>query len=100
MSTNKYITIYRAGPMDRQGYGEPAWECESGHSKPQCNVESTLSVGSCWPHPAGGEAVPRVAPPVGGRRGVQYRALQSKSMQHLTLHLQPPQGGVDPPLQV
>ena len=76
MSTNKYITTYRAGPMDRQGYGEPAWECESGHSKPQCNVESTLSVGSCWPHPAGGEAVPRVAPPLGGRRGVHHRAVQ------------------------
>ena len=87
MSTNKYITTDRAGPMDSQGYGEPAWECESGHSKPQCNVESTLSVGSCWPHPAGGEPVPRVAPPLGGRLGVQYRAIQSKSMQHLTLQI-------------
>ena len=84
MSTNKYITIYRAGPMDRQGYGEPAWECESGHSKTQCNGESTLSVGSCWPYPAGREAVPRVAPPLGGRRGVHHRAVQLEFTPTLT----------------
>ena len=91
MSTNKYMTSDGAGPIDSQGYVQSDWECVSGHSKLQHNGESTLSVGSCWPYPAGREAVPRVAPPLGGRRGVQYRALQSKSKQYLTLQI----GGED-----
>ena len=72
MSTNKYMTSDGAGPMDSQGYVQSDWECVSGHSKLQHNGESTLSVGSCWPYPAGREAVPRVAPPLGGRLGVQH----------------------------
>ena len=88
MSTNKYITSDGAGPMDSQSYVQSDWECASGHSKLQHNGESTLSVGSCWPYPAGREAVPRVAPPLGGRLGVQYRAIQSESTHTMTL--QPP----------
>ena len=55
MSTNKYITSDGAGPMDSQSYAQSDWECASGHSKLQHNGESTLSVGSCWPYPAGGK---------------------------------------------
>ena len=80
MSTNKYITSDGAGPMDSQSYVQSDWECASGHSKLQHNGESTLSVGSCWPYPAGREAVPRVAPPLGGRLEVQHRAIQSESL--------------------
>ena len=86
MSTNKYITRDRAGQMDSRGYDQPAWERASGRSKLHHNGESTLSVGSCWPYPTGREAVPRVAPPLGGRLGVQHRAIQSKSIHTMTLH--------------
>ena len=85
MSTNKYITSDGAGPMDSQSYVQSDWECASGHSKLQHNGESTLSVGSCWPYPAGREAVPRVAPPLGGRLGVQHRAVQLESTHTMTL---------------
>ena len=84
MSTNKYMTSDGAGPIDSQGYVQSDWECVSGHSKLQHNGESTLSVGSCWPYPAGGEAVPRVVPPLGGRRGVHYRAVQLEFTPTLT----------------
>ena len=86
MSTNNCITSDGAGPMDSQSYVQSDWECASGHSKLQHNGESTLSVGSCWPYPAGREAVPRVAPPLGGRLGVQHRAVQSKFTHTMTLH--------------
>ena len=91
MSTNKYMTSDGAGPIDSQGYVQSDWECVSGHSKLQHNGESTLSVGSCWPYPAGREAVPRVAPPLGGRRGVHHRAVQLEFTPTLTLQI----GGED-----
>ena len=91
MSTNKYMTSDGAGPIDSQGYVQSDWECVSGHSKLQHNGESTLSVGSCWPYPAGREAVPRVAPPLGGRRGVHHRAVQLEFTPTLT----PQIGGED-----
>ena len=44
MSTNKYITSDRAGPMDSQSYVQSDWECASGHSKAKLyNGESIAS---------------------------------------------------------